>query len=69
MKLLWILPGVKNIHLQNFRPMQLVVLAAEGKTGFDFGEFIIEIHKASVNSELYYPQWPSYGGGGRNQRR
>ena len=32
--LFWSLPSVKTIPLQMFRPVQLVILAAKGKTGF-----------------------------------
>ena len=39
--------SAKSIHLQIFRPVQLVVLAVEGKTGF--GSLIEEV---TVTGEL-----------------
>ena len=36
----WSFLSVKTIHMLIFRPVQLVVQAADGKTGFGLGEFI-----------------------------
>ena len=42
----WSLLSVKTVHVQIFRPVQLVVMAAEGMTGFGFGAFL---HKCTKN--------------------
>ena len=39
----WSILIVKTTHMQIFRPVQLVVLAIEGKTGFSFEHGIIDL--------------------------
>ena len=36
--------------MQIFRPMQLVVLAAEGKAGFGFGAFMVSVKPVDFTS-------------------